>query len=212
MRAARYDLQVHTDASPCSGATPEDVVDASLAADLGGIAITNHDTLEGVDEATHHAPNRLDVIPGVEVTTTHGHLLALDVDAVPDGHGPRKVIESIHDMGGVAVLSHPFDRLRQYFDADLPEIAAAADGVEVTNSRCLRPAYNRQARRFADQYGLATTGGSDAHFPHEVGRAVTTCTGPLVPALRRGETDVEGRGGYVSGHVATKTHEYLGIP
>ena len=212
MRTARYDLQVHTDASPCSGADPEDVVDAALAAGLDGLAITNHDTLEGVDDVAHHAPNRLDVIPGVEVTTTHGHLLALDVDEVPEGHSPRKVIESIHDMGGVAVLSHPFDRLRQYYDADLPEIAAAADGVEVTNSRCLRPKYNRQARTFADRYGLATTGGSDAHFPHEVGRAVTTCTGALVPAIRRGETGVEGRGGYVSGHVATKTHEYLGIP
>lgn len=212
MKRARYDLQVHTDASPCSGAAPEDVVDAALAADLEGIAITNHDTLDGVEAVSHLAPNSLDVIPSVEVTTTHGHLLALDVPEVPSGHGPRNVISSIHEMGGVAVLSHPFDRLRQYYDADLPEIAAVVDGIEVTNSRCLRPKYNRRARQFADQYGLATTGGSDAHFPHEVGRAVTTCTGALIPAIRRGETGVEGRGGYVSGHVATKTHEYLGYP
>lgn len=212
MNTVRYDLQVHTDASPCSGASPQEIVDAAVAADLDGIAITNHDTTDGVDEVAHLAPSTLDVVPGVEVTTTHGHLLALGVTAVPEGNDPRTVIRSIHEMNGVAVLSHPFDRLRQYYDDDLPEIAAAADGVEVENSRCLRPAYNRRARKFADQYGLATTGGSDAHFPHEVGRAVTTCTGALLPAIRRGETGVEGRGGYVSGHVATKTHEYLGYP
>ncbi|MFB6185906.1 MAG: PHP-associated domain-containing protein [Halobacteriaceae archaeon] len=51
------------------------------------------------------------------------------------------------------------------------------------------------------------TGGSDAHFPIEVGRAYTMCTGDLFDAIRCGETSVKGRGGYLTGHIATKMHQ-----
>ncbi|MFB6185905.1 MAG: PHP domain-containing protein [Halobacteriaceae archaeon] len=73
----RYDLQVHTDASPCSNASPSDIVNAAVEANLDGVAITNHDTLDGYHTVDRIAPSELEVIPGVEVTTTQGHLLAL---------------------------------------------------------------------------------------------------------------------------------------
>lgn len=208
----RYDLQVHTDASPCSGAVPEDVVAAAAAAGLDGIAVTDHDTTAGVDAVRAAAPDGLTVIPGVEVTTTQGHLLALDVCEPPPQADPLAAIEDVHDQGGVAVLAHPFDRLRERYDADLEAIAAAVDGVEVTNSRCVRPRYNRRARAFAAEHGLAPTGGSDAHFPMEVGRAYTECDLPVVEAVRRGETRAGGRGGYLSGHAATKLYRLLARP
>jgi hypothetical protein len=209
MTRYEYDLQVHTDASPCSRAAPADVVDAAVSAGLDGIAITNHDTLEGYQAASSHAPDKLTVIPGVEVTTTQGHLLALDVQEVPPQRDPLTVIEHVHDQGGVAVLSHPFDRLRQYYTDDLDAIATHVDAVEVQNSRCLFPRYNRKAREFAATYDLAITGGSDAHFPMEVGRASTVCERPLFEALSRGGAAVRGRGGYLSGHIATKVNDVL---
>lgn len=210
MTPRRYDLQVHTAASPCSGASPVEVVEAALGAGLDGIAITNHDTLADVDAVRSAAPPQLRVVSGVEVTTTQGHLLALGVDAVPERGDPLDVIDEVHDAGGVAVLSHPFDRLREFYDADLADIAAAVDGVEVTNSRVLRPKYNHLADGYAGEFDLARTAGSDAHFPMEVGRACTVCEGPLLESIRQGDTEVEGRGGYVSGHVATKIHEFVG--
>ena len=207
----RYDLQVHTEASPCSGASPAEIAHAASEAGLDGIAITNHDTTEGV-EAVRHAVSglgsELDVIAGVEVTTTQGHLLALDVRETPPQADPLTVIEDVHEQGGVAVLSHPFDRLRQVYDRDLAGIADAVDGVETRNSRCVRPRYNAESERFAARHGLAETGGSDAHFPMEVGRAVTECRGDLLNAIRAGETRALGRGRYLSGHVATKVHQF----
>ena len=233
----RYDLQVHTDASPCSAATPAEIAVAAVEAGLDGIAITNHDTTEGVQQVRHAASGLdgdLDVIPGVEVTTTQGHLLALGVEKAPPQADPLAVIENVHEQGDVAVLSHPFDRLRQVYDRDLEAIAAAVDGIEVRNSRCVRRRYNEAASAFAARHGLAETGGSDAHFPREVGRAVTEYDAKIeagfeaeagtetevraegghedgrgvLDAIRAGETRGVGRGSYLSGHVATKLHQF----
>ncbi|AZH26465.1 PHP domain-containing protein [Haloplanus aerogenes] len=208
---SRFDLQVHTDASPCSRATPSGIVDAAVAAGLDGIAITDHDTLDGYAAVARLAPDSLTVVPGVEVTTSQGHLLALGVDEVPPKADPLTVVDHVHEQGGVAVLSHPFDRLREYYAEDLDRIAAAVDGVEVTNSRCVFSRYNRAARSFAAEHDLAITGGSDAHFPMEIGRAYTECGGPVLDAILAGTTETGGRGGYLSGHVATKLNDALAL-
>lgn len=205
----RYDLQVHTDASPCSRAAPRDVVDVAVEKGLDGIAITNHDTLAGYEKVRERSPERLTVVPGVEVSTTQGHILALDVEDVPPTGEPLDVVDDIHDLGGLAILSHPFDWLRESFDSDLDELAAVIDAVEVKNSRCLFSRFNRQAELFAETHGLAVTGGSDAHFPMEIGRAVTLCDLPALEAIRNNETRTDGRGGYVSGHIGTKLNDFM---
>lgn len=207
----QYDLHVHTNASPCSRATPKEVVDAAMDANLDGIAITNHDTLEGYETVARLSPPSLTVVPGVEVTTTQGHLLALGVNTVPMRGPPLDVIDDIHDQGGVAVLSHPFDRFRQYYSEDLEEIARTVDGVETTNSRCVLRRFNKRAQSYAEGHDLGETGGSDAHFGIELGRAYTLCDGPLLNAIRTGTTQPGGRGGYLSGHVATKLNDALSM-
>jgi hypothetical protein len=204
----RYDLQVHTDASPCSNARPSAVVAAATAAGLEGIVVTDHDTLANVAAVRDLASSELDVVSGVEVTTTQGHLLAVGVVDPPPRGEPLDTIDWIHDHGGVAVLSHPFDTLRQCYDTDLAAIARAVDAVEGINSRCVLAQFNRRARSFAAAHGLPITGGSDAHFPMEIGRAYTETgdDGP-VASIGRGAVRPGGRGGYLSGHVATKLHQ-----
>jgi len=205
----QYDLQVHTDVSSCSRASPADVVDAAVDAGIDGIAITNHDTLAGYDEVADLAPADLTVIPGVEVTTTQGHLLALYVNNEPPQSDPITVIKHIHEQDGIAILSHPFDQFRKYYDTDLDAIASRVDAVEAQNSRCLLLRFNRRAREFAIQHDLAITGGSDAHFPMEVGRSATVCELPLREAIESTATQTAGRGGYLSGHIATKLNDTL---
>lgn len=205
----KYDLQVHTDVSPCSRASPADIVDAALDSNLDGIAITNHDTLEGYQEVDELSPSKLTVIPGVEVTTTQGHLLALFVDEEPPIANPVKVIEHIHEQDGIAVLSHPFDWLRENYTENLEQIASQVDAVETQNSRCLLPRFNRRAKEFACRHDLAITGGSDAHFPMEVGRSTTVCDRKLQDAIESQSTQTTGRGGYLSGHAVTKLNDLL---
>lgn len=203
----RYDLQVHTNASPCSATPPEKVAEAAERANLDGIAVTDHDTLANAERVRECASDGLAVVSGVEVTTTEGHLLGIGVTEAPPQTDPLSAVDAIHDRGGVAVLSHPFDAMRQFYDTGLAELAAVVDGVEATNSRCVRESFNRQARAFAAHHGLAMTGGSDAHFPMEVGRASTEFEGTLGEAIREGTTTPRGRGRYLSGHVATKLHQ-----
>lgn len=81
--AAFVDLQVHTTASD-GALAPAKVVEAARDAKLYAIAITDHDTIDGLDEATE-AGDRLGVriVPGVELSTHFEdeelHLLGLHV-------------------------------------------------------------------------------------------------------------------------------------
>jgi predicted metal-dependent phosphoesterase TrpH len=201
---ATYDLHVHTEASPCSSAKPATILAAAERAGLDGIAVTDHDTMENVGMMREQAPPDLTVIAGTEVTTTQGHLLALGIQEPPPKTDPVSVINDVHRQGGVAVLAHPFDALRESYDDDLDQILDVVDGVEHINSRCLLPRFNDRAGSVARKRGLAVTGGSDAHFPMEVGRAYTVCTDEWSDAISGGATSAEGRGSYLSGHVATK--------
>lgn len=189
--------------------SPKTVVNRAVARQLDGVAITDHDTMENVASVAEFAPDGLDVIPGTEVTTTQGHVLGLYVQRPPPQADPLTVIDDVHRQGGLAVLSHPFDKLRQTFTSDLPEILARVDAIEAVNSRVLVPRFNRHARETSQEYGLPVTGGSDAHFPAEIGRAYTVTESTPDEALRTGRTDAAGRGGYLSGHVRTKLLDLL---
>ena len=60
--------------------TPEAIVDAAIRQELRVIAITDHNSHANVGAAVKYAAEsysgQILVVPGVEVTTAHGHLLA----------------------------------------------------------------------------------------------------------------------------------------
>ena len=66
---SKVDLHLHTTASDGSF-TPSELVAEAEKEDLAVIAITDHDTVAGVEEALQAAQKReVDVIPGIEFTT-----------------------------------------------------------------------------------------------------------------------------------------------
>lgn len=79
------DLHTHSLASD-GALPPAEVVRAAVDAGLAGVAVTDHDTVSGVDEALA-AGERLgiDVVPGVEISTIYGektevHILGYFID------------------------------------------------------------------------------------------------------------------------------------
>jgi hypothetical protein len=46
------------------------------------------------------------------------------------------------------------------------------DAIEVYNSRCMNPGFNRAAREFAEKHNIAGTVGSDAHSGFELGQSL----------------------------------------
>jgi 3',5'-nucleoside bisphosphate phosphatase len=68
-----FDLQSHSRHSD-GALTPADVVAAASAAGVELLALTDHDTVDGVAEALEAAPrHRLRLVPGVEISALHDH-------------------------------------------------------------------------------------------------------------------------------------------
>jgi len=69
-----YDLHIHTTASDGSD-TPQEVIMAAVAHGLEGIAITDHDTMDGLAAARDFiAANliQIEFVPGIELNTDYG--------------------------------------------------------------------------------------------------------------------------------------------
>ncbi|SKX88823.1 ATPase involved in DNA repair [Mycobacteroides abscessus subsp. bolletii] len=76
------DFHVHTpgsqDANDENYGSPQDIVNAAIAAKLDAIVITDHNTVSWCKDVADAAEGTsLVVLPGVEISTTEGHLLAL---------------------------------------------------------------------------------------------------------------------------------------
>ena len=65
--AGRVDLHVHTTASD-GDYSPAQIVDLARRSGLSALAITDHDTLEGIGPARQAAAEHLEVIAGVEIS------------------------------------------------------------------------------------------------------------------------------------------------
>lgn len=81
-----YDLHIHTCASDGT-LSPAQVVEQAAEMGLPGIAITDHDTIDGIDPAFSHRFMRnlaIDIIPGIEMNTESGdeeiHVLGYFID------------------------------------------------------------------------------------------------------------------------------------
>ena len=84
MSEKRYiDLHVHSTASDGT-LTPSEVVDYAVKKNLYAIALTDHDTTDGIYEAKNASGGRLEVIPGIEISAdfngTDLHILGLNID------------------------------------------------------------------------------------------------------------------------------------
>lgn len=196
--SVRLDLHSHSRHSPDSRLDPVELVKRARSLGLDGIAVTDHNSLGGGRAAYEHARGMKDflVLRGMEVSAVFGHVLAYGVrEEVPRGLTTVETAERVIALGGVAVAAHPY---RFWSGLGEPEtVAAKFAAYEVQNARTLRRG-NARAKALAARMGVGTTGGSDAHFLHEVGRAVTVVESAstedeVLDAIRRGRTRVEGR-------------------
>lgn len=65
-------LELHCHTTCSDGTlTPEELVQAAIAAGVKALAITDHDTLAGWDQAIAAAGDQLEIIPGLELSTVH---------------------------------------------------------------------------------------------------------------------------------------------
>ncbi|MFW6004429.1 MAG: PHP domain-containing protein [Halodesulfurarchaeum sp.] len=196
------ELHAHSERSHDGRDPVELLLEQAAAVGLDAIAVTDHDAFEESERAAALAPEfGLIGIPGMEVTSAAGHVLALGIDRkIPAGRSFEETIGAIHEAGGIAVVPHPFQKSRSGVAPNISrEALTSADAIEVYNSRLLTGRANRKARQFAETHDLPQTAGSDAHIAELVGQAITavevereTAAG-IVDAIRAGRTSVEGQ-------------------
>lgn len=174
MTQACYDLHIHTIASGDSSISVKELLTRALELGLAGLAVTDHDQLTKVASPY----KELLLIPGEEVSTLEGHILALGIyETVPPWLTPEETVELIHEQGAVAVPSHPFPRTDGYPGLLDKVYELNIDGLEVTNPKDFVD--NKQARAAAKAMDVARLGGSDAHRLEAVGAGVTLLREPV---------------------------------
>lgn len=168
----KVEFHCHTIASKDSLTRPADLVAAARRKGLDRVIVTDHNSIAGARAA--QAIDSDLIIVGEEILTTKGEILAAFVtEEVPPFLPPQETIRRLRGQGAFISVSHPFDMQRHGWDeADLLEILPLVDAIEVFNSRCMQPVFNRMAQSFAGTHGVAGTVGSDAHALFELGRSV----------------------------------------
>ncbi|MFC6825794.1 CehA/McbA family metallohydrolase [Halopelagius fulvigenes] len=198
------DPHVHSEGS-YDGREPVELL-LEQADDIGldGIVVTDHDEIDESLRAAELAPEYgLVGIPGVEVSTAAGHVLAIGVEERPEPRRPfDETVETVRELGGVAVVPHPFQRTRH---GVRKRRITDCDAVEVFNSWVFTGYRNRRAKRFAENEGYPGVAASDAHSAGYLGRAFTEFTVPdaeskaeidgddVVEAMDDGSAEIHGR-------------------
>ncbi|MDF1533826.1 MAG: PHP domain-containing protein [Methanosarcinaceae archaeon] len=170
----RFDLHVHSCYSKDSSADIDFILMHAEKNGLDGIAVCDHDTIEGGIACAKRAKELgtdLIVIPGIEVMSSKGHILVIGINENIEPHlSLEKTIERARELGGVVIIPHPF-KLTSHGIGYVEGLDI--DAVETLNSRCLDGRPNRKAKKAAESLNLPQVGGSDAHTPPMVGQAYT---------------------------------------
>jgi len=189
------DLHIHTTASDGTY-TPIELVDYAVKKKLSAIAITDHDTMKGIQEAMDYITESqlpIELIPGMEMSASgmgqvyEIHILAyfidknqeerahiinnVEIDFRNSSRSPEKAIKIISEYGGLTSLAHPLEYFLSMAELDklIGELASMGlKGVEAIYTTHA-DAQIEQFKAMAAKYGLLITGGSDFHGARKPG-------------------------------------------
>ncbi|MFA5771881.1 MAG: PHP domain-containing protein [Thermoplasmata archaeon] len=167
----KLDLHVHTCYSEDCSVSVEDAIETAVKSGLNGIAITDHNEIAGALRGLEIAKNieNFVLIPGMEISTENGHLIALNVrEKIQPSLSPKKTVDKIKELGGFVICPHPF-RPFSGLGSSIVRVTEF-DAIETYNARSSIIS-NKRALWLADKLKLGKSAGSDAHFKEEIGSA-----------------------------------------
>lgn len=201
----KIDLHVHSKYSDDGVLEPEEIVRTARKRGLNGIAVTDHDTIRGSEEAKKYETEDFKVIMGAEIMTEKGEVTGLFLCKEIKARRFEDVIAEIKAQGGLVIVPHPFDELRRSAFHVTQEYVNLVDAIEAFNSRCVLRRYNRRAFEFAAQYNLPVVSGSDAHYAIEIGLGgIITHSYDIKGAILQQDLSIFGKRSSVINHARTK--------
>lgn len=189
----KADLHIHTNHGDGLDSVVSILDHVANSTDLDVIAITEHDSLEVALNAREVWARRgydFDFVPGVEITTLEGHVIALYIEEpVPSLQRVEATIEAVHCQGGVCIVPHPMSWLtRSIGPGTLDRVQAAGlsfDAMELASgSPGARVALAKARTLNRKRYRLPSVGASDAHFRQAIGCGYTRFEGTSAADLR----------------------------
>ncbi len=195
------DLHMHTIYSYDGTASVPAVLTRAKQIGLDVIAITDHDEIAGSLKALELAPQYgVEVIPGVEITTAEGDLLAFNItEKVARDQSLIETVLQVGALGGFCIAPHPmaggfgmkslnaYSILRALRN---PEAAQILIGIETYNATTIDKMSNHYAHILGSRLDLAKTASSDAHVVEAIGLGATEFDGhtaqDLIKALQTG--------------------------
>ena len=188
----RFDLHIHSNHSSDSNLSVDDILKQAIEKGLHGIAICDHNTINGSIRARERVRElnlSLIVLPGIEVSTTKGHLIILGVNENIAAYlSPEETIKIARRKGGLVIAVHPF-KFQGIGNVENLDV----DAIETFNSRCLF-GENDKAKEMATRLGKPEVGGSDSHMLSTIGfgftdiEAARPSEGSVLSAIREGKT------------------------
>ncbi len=196
-------MHIHTPKSICysdQSVTPEQTVDAALATGLQAIAITDHNTVEAIDDIRYIAVKKgLFVFPGIELSAKGGHVIAIfeldtPVARLQDfldylgvtregwgdattmtGYGIEEVFQKIEEQGGIGIAAHIERWPSGFLETNEPRrVKMRVHGNEHLNALEITVPQNKGLWNAGQVPGYpkkyACIQGSDAHAVDDIGR------------------------------------------
>jgi len=199
------DTHVHTCFSPDSVADVSQVLQTAAHRGLSGVAITDHNTLEGALEAQemasklisrHKLPDTFFVIQGEEVSSSDGHIIGLFLSQeIPAGMSAEQTISAIHAQGGIAIAAHPLlpHSLGQLANTEPFDAVETMNGAEELHYALFERGREKERSAFYEAVTRPRIGASDAHDPGTVAVCYTLLNCAPTPdavrmAILRGQT------------------------
>jgi predicted metal-dependent phosphoesterase TrpH len=197
----KMDSHIHSEYSPDSSSKIDDILKVAGRENIDIIAISDHNTVDGTCEVMAKTRNTdILAIPSIEVSSSLGHILGFGCEEnIPRGLTPQDTIDRIHDLGGLAIIPHPYCFYRHGLLCKSDYKDLKIDAIETKNARFIVGYCNNKAKNLAKNENIPTLGASDAHYWEFVGDcySLIDCEKDIdsvLKAIKKRKVEAHGKG------------------
>lgn len=167
----KMDSHIHSEYSADSNSKIDYILEYAKRRNIDVIAISDHNTVDGTPEVLRKTKNTdILAIPSIEISSTDGHILGFGCEEnIPKGLTPEDTIDRIHDLGGLAIIPHPYCFYRHGLLHKRDYKDLKIDAIETKNARFIAGYCNNKAKKLSKKENLPSLGASDAHYWEFVG-------------------------------------------
>ena len=195
------DSHIHSEYSSDSHAKIDDILNIARKENIDIIAISDHNTVDGTSEVVKKTKNTdILAIPSIEISSTQGHIIGFGCEEmIPRDLTPQDTIDRIHDLGGLAIIPHPYCFYRHGLLCKSDYKDLKIDAIEIKNARFIVGYCNNKAKKLSKKENIPALGASDAHYYKFVGDcySLIDCEKDIdsvLKAIRKNKTEAHGKG------------------